>query len=138
MAVDTVGGVNNYSSTYFQGRKSNPKDWKCDAKPLWVQEQERAAKRKKRVGILIGLGAAAGLAFIFRGKIKQGYALLKPHIAKITTPVKDFLKTKTPKLAKVLADGKRAVVDFGGKAVKFVSDNATKAWNAVKGIFKKP
>ena len=138
MAVDSVSGVNGYSSAYFQGRKSNPKNGKYNAYPLWMQEQERAARRKKRVNTLIGLGITAGLALIFRGKIKQGYQLIKPTIAKVATPVKNFLKTKTPKIYGALGKAKTAIVDVGAKAVNFVKTNGTKVLNKVKNIFKKP
>lgn len=135
MAIGAVGGVNGYSSTSFEGRR---KDWRCDAKPLWMQEQERAEKRHKRGKKLLGLAIAAGLAFIFRGKIKQGYQLVKPYIAKVTTPVKNFLKTKTPKLADMLSKAKNTVVDVGNTVVKFVTEKGGKLIDKVKGIFKKP
>jgi hypothetical protein len=94
-------------------------------------------EKKKGKGGLIALGAtvaAAVLAFVFRGKIKN-IPFVKNTVMPALQTAKTWLTTKWTALkgSKVVT----TIVDAAKKGYTAVKDVAVKAWDAVKGIFKK-
>ena len=94
-------------------------------------------EKKKGKGGLIALGsaiAAAALAFIFRGKIKNS-AFFKNTVMPALQTAKTWVTTKWTALkgSKVVT----TIVDAAKKGYNAVKNAAVKAWDAVKGIFKK-
>ena len=94
-------------------------------------------EKKKGKGGLVALGAtvaAAVLAFVFRGKIKN-IPFVKNTVMPALQTAKTWVTTKWTALkgSKVVT----TVVDGAKKAYNAVKNVAVKAWNAVKGIFQK-
>ena len=101
MSVGGVYGVNGFTGyygvnpnkdkVYTNPRTGDRSTWQPGLYTVPTQESQKRVKRNR----FFALALAAGLAFIFRGKIKQGYNLLKPYFVKVVNPVKNFVKTKT-------------------------------------------
>ena len=134
MSISSIGSVNFTARPYGYEQRRLLEDVKLGPGGIY---DPAAAKRTKRVATAATVVGLAALAFLFRGKIKQGYQLAKPYIAKGYNTVKNFVKTKSPKVFDVLKSTKNAAVDVAVKAFEGAKGLGGKAINAVKGIFKK-
>ena len=143
-ALNDHGRINPLKDKVYLDENGELTTWKPGIIDPHREEKEAAAKKK-----LAGLAAAlitAGLAFIFRGKIKNGAQLLeavKPYLKGALTKGKDLVKRGIGLAKPVVEKAGKAVKEVAKKgaelvapAIKYVKEGAGKAAAFLKGLVK--
>lgn len=118
-ALKDHGRINPRKDKVFLDANGELTTWKPGLIPDSTTQEEKETKARKTLAALAGAALAAGLAILFRGKIKAGAAKL----AEVITP---FAKT-------ALTKGK----DLAKKGIGLVKPAVTKTANAAKGLVNK-
>lgn len=106
-------------TTWKPGLVIKPKDFEYPKNPGLIPDKEitdnNKAEAKKRLAVVAGALITAGLAFLFRGKIKGGVSkaaeALKPYLEKLTTGGKG-----------VWGKAVKSAGEYAGKAKTFAAD----------------
>ena len=144
-ALNDHGRINPLKDKVYLDENGELTTWKPGIIDPHREEKEAAAKKK-----LAGLAAAlitAGLAFIFRGKIKNGAKQLleavKPYLKGAVVKGKDLIKKGIGLAKPVIEKAGKAVKEVAKKgaelvkpAVAYVKNGAGKVVNYVKNLVK--
>jgi len=146
-ALKDHGRINPTKDKVFLDANGELTTWKPGIIADPKTQEENAAKARKTAAALAGTLIAAGLAFLFRGKIKTGAIKLaeaiKPFVKNTVTKGKDLVKKGfgmvKPALAKVTDTAKGLVtkgIELAAPAVKYVKHTAGKAVVYLKNLVK--